>query len=174
MSDTSEVMESTLSNINDWLKFAEAKNGALLALNCALVFGVVRTLLGVDSLPNEVKYYGYFVIVQLLGSLILSLLSILPRTTPPWWIRFPNKTENDNPLYFGDACKHSPKSYLNLILGELSISKHEKIHEHLSHQIVINSKIAFIKYSQFNKSAWLLVSAFLTPIGAYILLMVKE
>lgn len=174
MSNSITTMERILSDVNEWLKFAEAKNGALLALNCALVFGLTRTLVGADNLANEITYYGLFVITQLLGSLILSLLAILPRISPPWWIKFPQKNDKDNPLYFGDACKYSPKSYLKLILGELNEDKYGKMHEHLAQQIVINSKIAFIKYSQFNKAAWLLVSALLTPVGAYLLLTVKE
>lgn len=32
------VLESTLKQTVDWLKFAEAKNGALVAVGCAVVF----------------------------------------------------------------------------------------------------------------------------------------
>jgi hypothetical protein len=174
MLDAREVMVSILSDTNDWLKFAEAKNGAVLAINCAIAFGLIRLLQGAQNLNDGLFYYSIFVMTQLFGSLTLSLISLLPRTNPPWWVKFPEKNDIENPLFFGSACKYSPKDYLNLIREVTGNSEHEKIHEHLSQQIVINSKIAFIKYSQFNKSAWLLISALLTPVGAYFLARVKE
>lgn len=172
--DSREVMEKILSDINDWLKFAEAKNGALLAINCGLAFGLIRLLSGAQDLSEVILYYSIFVLVQLFGSLTLALVSLLPRTTPPWWVKFPDKTEKENPLFFGSACKYSPLGYLNLINEMTGDKNTEEIHEHLSNQIVINSKIAFIKYSQFNIAAWLLISAFLTPIGVYFLARVKD
>lgn len=174
MLDVREVLEGILSDVNDWIKFAEAKNGALLAINCAIAFGIIRSLSGTQNLSDGLLCYALFVLIQLLGSLTLSLISLLPRINPPWWIKFPEKIDNENPLFFGSACKYSPKGYLNLITEMTGESKFEKIHEHLSHQIVVNSKIAFIKYSQFNIAAWLLISAFLTPVGAYCLAKVKE
>ena len=37
-----DLLESTLKQVVDWLKFAEAKNGALVAVGCATIFGVLR------------------------------------------------------------------------------------------------------------------------------------
>lgn len=53
-----DLLESTLKQVIDWLKFAEAKNGALVALGCATIFGVLRLSL---SIPIESESVNHFV-----------------------------------------------------------------------------------------------------------------
>ncbi|MCP4218773.1 MAG: hypothetical protein GY765_29345, partial [bacterium] len=36
-----ERLKSIFANVNDWLKFAEAKNAALVAFNSAIIFAVL-------------------------------------------------------------------------------------------------------------------------------------
>ena len=37
-----EDLKFAFANVNDWLKFAEAKNGGLLALNVASIIGILQ------------------------------------------------------------------------------------------------------------------------------------
>ena len=54
-----DLLENTLKQIVDWLKFAEAKNGALVALGCATIFGVLR-LYSSTSIESRSISFGNF------------------------------------------------------------------------------------------------------------------
>ena len=62
-----------LSVVNEWLKFAEAKNGALLAVDVAIVFGILQLISNTSS-----KGHGLGS-----GSLVGKQGSLLPGRTIP-------------------------------------------------------------------------------------------
>ncbi|MEH6462507.1 MAG: Pycsar system effector family protein [Shewanella psychromarinicola] len=159
----------------DWLKFAEAKNGAVLAVNCAILFGVLRLALSTEI--SNIFIIGYLVqaIIMLAASILVALLSFVPRLDAPFWVTFPSKPGEVNVLFFGHICTLSPKGYLENFykINELSEGQFSKIDSQLSNQIVANSKIAYIKYTQFNYSIWLTISALLTPVGGLLIAKIK-
>lgn len=170
--DDIDLLDKTLAKTNDWLKFAEAKNGAIVAVICTVMFGVNRVIFSMEELPDYLLIYllAFFILSSL--SLVISLCSFIPRLKKPFWLKVEEKSSRDNPFYFGDVCKYDGYSYLKL-LG-ITDSNQNRIVEKLADQIVINSRIAFLKYGLFTTSAWLFVSALITPVGAGFIWMLRE
>src|SRR4028119_877820 len=93
------------TNVNDWLKFAEAKNAGLLALNVAATIGLLEVDKKLfDPLPST---YGILLIAFCVSSAIC-IYSILPYLR---WIKshvklgasdFSTKKADLNVLFFGD------------------------------------------------------------------------
>lgn len=70
-------LEYVFSNVNDWLKFAEAKSATLLAVNGVVLFGILRL---VNDL--QLKLYASCVAgvgcIFFVSSLLLCLSSFIP------------------------------------------------------------------------------------------------
>jgi uncharacterized membrane protein len=170
------LLENTLKQVIDWLKFAEAKNGSLAVVCCAAIFGFFR----VYSSLNDVNFYltvyavSFFILVS--AAFIIALISFVPRITPPFWIQMAEKSDSDNPLFFGHACKYSKGAYLILFnkIIEPSTKDFLNLETALCDQIVNNSRIAFIKYSVFGSALFLFLAGVLTPVGAGLLYWVKK
>lgn len=171
-----DVLESTLKQIVDWLKFAEAKNGALVAVGCATIFGVLRLYLSSPIESTLVELYVASFTIFVAAAIVISLTSFIPRVTPPFWIKMPNKEEGDNPLFFAHACKYSKKTYLELFnrYSELGAHTESQLELAFCDQIVNNSKITFIKYGAFSSAVFLFLAGVLTPFGALVLYWVRE
>lgn len=170
--DEIDLLDKILSKTNDWLKFAEAKNGAIVAVVCTVMFGVNRVVVNLEELPSYLLIYllAFFLLSSL--SLLIALSSFIPRLKKPFWLKFEEKSSRDNPFYFGDACKYDAYSYLKL-LG-ITDSNQNKIVERMADQIVINSRIASLKYGLFTSAAWLFISALVTPLGAGFIWLFRE
>lgn len=170
--DEIDLLDKTLSKTNDWLKFAEAKNGAIVAVVCTVMFGVNKAVNNFGDLPSYLLIYFLCFFILSLLSLILALSSFIPRLKKPFWLKYEEKSSCDNPFYFGDACKYDCYSYLRL-LG-ITDRNQNKILEKLADQIVINSRIASLKYGLFTSAAWLFISALITPLGAGLIWLLRE
>jgi len=172
---TVERLSDILSKVNEWLKFAEAKNSAIIVFNSALSFGILQVLSPLDKKPIAVLVYISLVIILLTISSIVALLSFVARFNPPWVrIQQPN-SKSDNLLYFGHICKYTPDTYLQAMRNKLVKSnEYDELEKEYADQIVVNSKIAFIKFQQFNIAVWFTISAILTPLGAFIIAQVKS
>ncbi len=84
------------------------------------------------------------------------------------WVSCEEKNKDDNFLYFGHACKYNSIEYLELLYNGKQKSESYLIELAYSGQIVVNSKIAFIKFKQFDFAIWFVVAVLITPIGALI------
>ena len=74
-----EQLYKIFNNVNDWLKFAEAKNFGLLTLNAAIVFGLTQITFSNDSVIKIVAFC-VFVPFSIL-SFIPCLISLFPIVT---------------------------------------------------------------------------------------------
>lgn len=167
-------LKDIFDNINNWLKFAEAKNGAIIALNSALIFGILKLNSSITNQNILLNYYISIGIFLLFVSIIMALLSFIPRLNYPYII-FDKPTENDNLLYFGDILKYTPLTYYEKLQIKTCGESNKKDFEmYYINQIIINSKITFIKFKQFEIAVWFTLSAFLTPIGGLLLYFVRK
>lgn len=174
--DRIDLLENTLKQIVDWLKFAEAKNGALVALGCATIFGVLRLYSSASIENTFITSYVASLTVFVATAIVISLTSFIPRMAPPFWIKMPEKEQADNPFFFGHACKYSKKKYLELFnrYTESDSNKESKLEVALCDQIVNSSRISFIKYRMFSTAVYLFLAGILTPIGALFFYWVRE
>jgi hypothetical protein len=171
-----ETLEAILKQVIDWLKFAEAKNGALVAVGCAVIFGSFRVYSTLSVENSFIIVYLVCIIVFVAASVIIALTSFVPRMTPPFWIQMPPKEAGDNPLFFGHACKYSKSTYLDLFNRHVDghVSDEVILELALCDQIVNNSKISYIKYRMFGSAVLLFIAGVLTPVGALVLYWVLE
>jgi len=71
MDDISTKLLAIFQNVNDWLKFAEAKNGVLLAFSGAAITATVTLLATAEKFPNSLR------IGLLITTILLCICSLI-------------------------------------------------------------------------------------------------
>lgn len=163
-----ERLRIIFENVNSWLRFAEAKNGALFAANLALVCGNLRIVCDISKSHQYLFSYLWVVTGVLLISAVICLTSFVPQLKMPWFFKNPT-SDLDNLLFFGHLAKYQPYVLLEKLEKTFEIqSKKSQIELNYAEQIIVNSKIAVIKYAYFKFAIWLSISAIATPLIAII------
>ncbi|XHR97415.1 hypothetical protein ACFJIV_12610 [Mucilaginibacter sp. UC70_90] len=158
-----ENLKYIFANINDWLKFAEAKCAGILALNIAALIGVLQAqpIFTKDIQDGQ----GLLLIIFSLSS-IITLYSLIPKLNT--LVKFykvlsdldaeiARRQQNNKPplncIYFGDiACLTD--AMFSMLATSKTIDENEPLDRLLIHQIVINAKIAMQKYYIFSVASW--------------------
>lgn len=147
----------------DWLKFAEAKNAALIGLNVAAIIGVERIS---DHLWG---WYKVTVLIFFALSAIIALISVIPKVG--WPIGASGQTidaANLNLLFYGDVGLLSPEAYIAAL--ERSANGQLRSSERwIATQIAIVSRIALSKLVMFKLAAYCALAAVLTPVIALVI-----
>ena len=167
---THQELEETLykifNNVNEWLKFGEAKNFGLLSLNAAIMFGFSQTTFDSNSLVKIIGYY-VFAPFALLSSL-LSLISLFPilstiekgSAIKGVLARLCNlidkETSFENIHFYGYLRNIDENEFIaKFQLKTNSTLAFNKFEEELVVQILYNSRITWLKYQFFKLSAFL-------------------
>lgn len=141
-------------NVNDWLKYAEAKNAMLVAFNGAAIFGLVQ-IHDTDLIKNsEVLSYSLIGAIGLLTvSLIIALISFSPQ------LRFKPETgtamQREKNLIFFEYLRKIPTRKIGEEITGEDFSKLSLLNQDLAEQIKQNSIIASSKYSHFKVAVWI-------------------
>lgn len=169
-----EKLKEIFSNINDWLKFAEAKSATLIACNGALIFGISRLI---SSFDLKGIYLLYFILISALCilSIAICFLSIIPSLSMPWEKKPSGTSDEDNLMYFSDIAKYTPLAYLNALKDKLELNDSDftGYQRDISNQIIINSVIADKKYRAFQKAIWLTLAAVISPMLALLVFLFR-
>ena len=158
-----EDLKYIFSNINDWLKFAEAKCAGLLALNLAAIIGLLQSAsMFTDDIQNG---QGILIVLFSLSSLI-TLYSLIPklntlikfyRTIPNLEAELKHRKDNNRPtincIYFGDIACLTEAMFSTLATNK-PLDEHNSLTQLLIHQIVVNAQIALQKYRIFSLASW--------------------
>ncbi len=160
-----ERLFKVFSNVNDWLKFAEAKNAMMLAFNAASIYGITKTYdLELVKDNSFLSYYLFFVIVQLAFSSICALISFAPRV----------KIIKGGYYASGNIANTLFFEYLKTkttleIMNEINKTQYDlkenlppDFEKDIAEQIRQNSIIASRKYSYFTIAVWITISAYIT------------
>lgn len=169
--DLDELLEKIFANINSWLNFAEAKNGA----NIALVIACIVAILGID----EISFIQYVICVLFACSGICSLYSFIPREG----VKFekliakligtkknPNNA-NDNLVFYGDIWKYTGVEYLkqlNQVYFNKTQNNYSKYQEDIASEIVYNAGVTSLKYKLFKCATYADIIAFIIWIVCFI------
>jgi len=167
-----EQLYKIFTNVNDWLKFAEAKNFGLLTLNAAIAFGLTQVEFSNESVIKTIAFCVFFPFLTL--SFIPCLISLFPIVTK---IESKNKKgEIRNSMKFVNFLSNKidkDKSFENIhfygYLKDLEEDKFEekflkkigstdkftKYETELATQILYNSRITSLKYKFFKIGAFL-------------------
>jgi len=163
-----EDLKFTFNNINEWLKFAEAKNAGLLALNAACLIGVIQAE---STFTKDILFFKGILLFLFCISSCLCLYSILPVINK--WFRFYKKLDaqkfntekpNLNALYFGDISKLSSEQFIELFEFKHNV-KLTIPEKDFGNQITNNAEISWQKYKVFTCAVWLSYIAFVVAIA---------
>ncbi len=151
-------LHNIFNNVNEWLKFAEAKNAGILGLTSIMVFWLLRL---VNSNIDGFCFYFYYGLI-LVGAIviILALMSFAPILNKFYSNNIGKYGNHKNIYFYGDIKDFKDKNG-NFKTDEYLLLVHKKagknvnnftpnpLEEDLAKQIIVNSHIAYRKYSIF-------------------------
>jgi hypothetical protein len=173
-------LEEILQHVNGWLKFAEAKNAAIVAFDGTALFGMftlIKDFPWVLSNGYMAAYVLSFCVFSSL-SLLIALASFLPQIKlPKPKVAVPNPVSY-NLLFYGHLSQQGEKEYLDALASgssETAKADHSALEISYANQIIVNSKITVRKYSYFSAALWLSICAIATPIfGIIFMVLVRR
>ncbi|MDO8587212.1 MAG: DUF5706 domain-containing protein [Armatimonadota bacterium] len=157
MSEVEKKLSYIFGLTNDWLRFAEAKNGALFAFSSASAMAVLSlTPYSTSGLSNGGALFLYSSVL-LMWSALLCLKSFLPQTNPKKVLsdrKCDKPSVEDNLYFFGHIQKYSPNGLAQAIAERYCLQadytpQDNKSDVDLAAQAIINARIASGKYSLF-------------------------
>jgi len=148
-------------NVNDWLKFAEAKNAMLIGLNGAILVGISQINNHSFFNFNPFFWNGYISIIQILlmFSMVISILSFVPKLHMK--VGFYTSSEVKN-LWFFESLKSMTNDQILEQIANTDTKKANKVDKDLAEQIKQISIIASSKYLLFTVAVWFLISSLIS------------
>jgi hypothetical protein len=164
-----KLLNGLLIRVLDMLRFAEAKNAALLAFSSAWIAGIVNLISSGKSTPPDYKLVCLIALPLFIVAAISAILSLLPKLRAYVFTGDP-KGHSQNLLYFGDIADLTVDGFkidvrAAYFPGDDNAPTDRYISD-LESQIAINSKIVERKHKMFNvgaTSAFVAVAAFSIP-----------
>jgi hypothetical protein len=154
------LLSTSLQRTIDFVKFAEAKNAALLTFCSGWIVALVSLLTKDKGLPQEYQNFMLAALPLFSISALLCITSFLPVSLT----RFYRDADGAKSLlYFKDIASFKAKEFRDRVrerylpVGGDDISKHYL--DDLAIQIAVNSAIATRKFSTFNIAALIVVAA---------------
>lgn len=156
-----DVLSTTLGRVIDFLKFAEAKNAALLTFASAWALASI-TLLNSQHSPSGVVGDAFRIALVIFAvASVVAVWSLLPKLRLPLFHRDP--VQEKNFIYFGDIADLDALAYETRVLERYMPSGGDGVTDKYLHdlsvQISVNSKIAKRKYATFHLGVRLILVA---------------
>lgn len=173
--DLLKQLKDISANVNSWVAFAEAKNGALLALDSGLALAITNILLD-RCMSDPMLWYFCSALGFTVMGLLVALLSFVPQSRPSQEKQGAIR-EQSNLWFYGDIAQYDSHSYLAALKASLADTDapESRLCVDLAGQIITNSKIAVRKYGYFTVAIRLLIVGVLTPpIGIAVCAWVKH
>lgn len=176
-------LRSIFNNVNDWLKFAEAKNFGLLTISAAFIFGLTQINFSEDSKVGSAAY-SVFIPFAVLSILVcfISLFPILTTVTrlewaKSWINRFSNFIDEEkkfeNIHFYGYLKDIDEETFERQFLQKINITQPFTVYEkELISQIIYNSRIAWLKYQLFKIAAFIFSLGLIASLILYMILLV--
>lgn len=148
--DVDDRLYRLLPMVNDWLKFAEAKNIAIVGFAGAAV-GILMNFLSSDTLLSLAASLSLFIgglaltFALVVGLASLPLQTHLERFATP---RLGKPNASDDPYYVGHVAKYCPRSWAVEVMRRHiggDIDRVQAEHVELAAQIVTNDRITLRK-----------------------------
>jgi hypothetical protein len=144
------------SNINDWLKFAEAKHAGLIVLNAGLVIGILSSYTNIQQFIFKPTVLIGMICFGV--SVFISIISQFPVTENIFY----NKKDIASPnLYFFGHLAHLDSEQFISIYRQIDTSFiPTKFDTDLINQVLVNARIAQSKYTLFKFGSYLTAFGF--------------
>jgi methyl-accepting chemotaxis protein len=139
------------SNVNEWLKFAEAKHGGLIVLNAGLVVGILSSY---TNIQNFIFMPTILIGIICFGiSAFLSIISQFPVTQN---IFYNNKViQNPNLYFFGHLSHFDNQTFIDEFKKVDTSFNPSKFDTDLINQILVNARITQSKFGFFKLASYL-------------------
>lgn len=139
------------ANINEWLKFAEAKHGGLVVLNAGLVVGILSSY---SNIQNFI--YKPIILIGIICfgiSVFLSIISQFPVTQNI----FHNKKiiQNPNLYFFGHLSHFDNQTFVDDFKKVDTTFAPTKLDTDIINQILVNARITQAKFGFFKLASYL-------------------
>lgn len=155
-----DKLKDIFTNVNEWLKFAEAKHAGLIVLNSGTVFGLLTIQSG---MPGWVLMLAVFFVG---ASLYTSFASMFPLTLKG--IEDKKDFDQINVYFSGDLARLGKDDLKQIMLKQMKIQHtFDGMEEDLIQQIIANARVAARKYFLF-KVALILLMTGLVPVFMYV------
>lgn len=170
-----DELNKILSNVNDWLKFAEAKNAALVAFNCAAVAGIMQAY---PTDKPELMIFKGIMIALFAISICVSIYTFLPVLSRTFnyqkydETKFEAEKEKLNCYFFSHHSKINCKQLLSLLHFKTSAQNPvvTNIEMDIADQIINNAEIAMSKFKLFSFAAYL---TFASVVLGLVIILIK-
>lgn len=162
-------LREILAIVTDHQKFAEAKNGALLALDGALVLAVLQLLNTVERMDQRLHVYLLSVVAFAAISGLIALVSFVPQTRTPQVRTIEVPDASDTLVFFGDVQKYSVDDYLSALWGAANESEERPatpLERMYAQQVIVNARITARKFTYFKYAVWIVIAGLITPFVA--------
>lgn len=149
--EANSELKYIFANVNDWLKFAEAKHGGLIVLNAGLVVGILSSYSNIQSF-----IYKPTILIGIICfgiSVFLSIISQFPVTQN---IFYNKKTvQNPNLYFFGHLSHFDSQTLIDEYKKVETGFAPSKLDTDLINQILVNARIARAKFGFFKFASYL-------------------
>ena len=170
------ALSSTLARTMDNLKFAEAKNAALLTFASAWILASNNLVFGSGRPPGEIRAGLLVSLAPLVVAAVLAVRSFLPRLRLDLLHKDP--AGDRSLLYFGDIATFAPAAYRQRVIERYmppeGKSATQAYLDDLAVQIAVVSSITDRKFRSFRWGAFSVLLAVLTEAVLPIVLHVEE
>jgi Pycsar effector protein len=162
-----KILFADLQRVIEFLKYAEAKNGALLTFASAWVLATISLLSSDKLLPSGLGTVFAIVLPMFIFAAALSMISFFPRVDLGRFLGGkPAGPHAKNLLYFGDIASMTVLEFKQAVRERYFPSEGKKLTEAYLHditiQIVVNSQITARKLRLFQYGLGLIAVALAT------------
>jgi hypothetical protein len=164
MQDIESKLLSIWDRVNDWLKFAEAKNAGILVFSGSTIAALLSFLGSSRKIQLEWRIGIYTGIAFLSIACLMAIWSFIPKTKIIFK-NFGQPSDTDNLYFYRHLCKYNPQQLVETISrlyydnDPQAVTRNNK---DIAAQIVINSCIAMEKYQIFKIAAWIVLIGLLS------------
>lgn len=154
--ESESELKYIFSNINEWLKFAEAKHAGLIILNSAIVIGILASY---SSIHHCLFKPSILIGLVCFGtSMFLSIVSQFP-ITQNIIIKKLN-IQNPNLYFFGHLSKFEVQDLIKQLKNVDTNYIPNKLDLDIANQIIVNSKITETKFTLFKFASYITAFGF--------------
>lgn len=153
-----------LQLVNEWLKFGETKNGALLTLNGAAIVGLHNVVKMHGPLEWVGQTWLWWATGCCLASMAIGLSSFYARTSFGAFSFSRESPNGTGAIYFGHLADMSKADLVKRLAPDADAADLEYL-EDMAGQVIVNSKLARKKMALFNGALLVTMAGALTPAG---------
>jgi hypothetical protein len=182
MNEMTNKLMTILLMVNDWLKFAEAKNSILIGFSGVGITAIITYLSAVSNVPITIKVGILITAFVLSICALICSLSFLPKTNLEiivWKKQQPGRkskgqpSDDDNFYFFGHLYKYQDNELLEafnrLYFANQIQDFNKKENKDLANQIIVNSEIAYMKFKIFSWALYLLIISIIFMCGCILM-----